>query len=132
MADEKITQPRLADVVAQDAKVVGDDEVQAEVHSVEPEVVSESVAAQVAQPREADSDSVNVHEVSVVTDRVILDPSDPLAVQVPDAGRGSLDLPIHALDAPTVEEVFSSEASEADTPEDPQPGDVTDNSNPDE
>lgn len=128
MADEKVTQVPAPDVVAQEPKLVGDDETQAEVHEVKPEVEREPVAAQVAQPRESDRDKVDVHETSVKLDRVITDTSDPLAVQVPDAGRGSLDLPIHRLDAPTVEEVFAEEAAsveerEGDAPSaaDPNP-----------
>lgn len=83
-------------VVAQEAKTVGDEELPAP-REPEVQVIQETEAAQVAQPREGDSDTVNVHEVSLAMDEVITDPSSPLAVQVPDAGRGSLDLPIHAL-----------------------------------
>jgi hypothetical protein len=91
----EVISPPVPEVVAQEAKIVGDDEL--EVFTVEPEVVEEQVAAQVAQPREADRDSVDVHETSVMLDEVITDPSDPRAVIIPDAGRGSLDLPIHRL-----------------------------------
>ncbi len=105
--------PELNEVVAQKAKLVGDEAVQEHVHEVKPEVNTEAVAAQVAQPREADNDKVPVHETAIALDRVITDPSDPLAVQVPDAGRGSLDLPIHGLAAPTVEQVFADSASDA-------------------
>lgn len=114
MADEKATDTQAPAVVAQEAKKVGDSEVQESVHKVEVEVTKEQVAAQVSQPREADSDKVNVHESYVAMDRVITDPSDPLAVQVPDAGRGDLSLPIHALDAGTPEEQFSKEAGSAE------------------
>lgn len=112
MAD-KATETQAPEVVAQEQKIVGDEAVQAEVHEVKPEVVNEDAARAVAQPREADGGSVRVHETVVRTDRVITDPSDPLAVQVPDAGRGDLSLPIHELDAPTVEQVFSSQAKSA-------------------
>ena len=111
MADKKIA-PEHPPIVAQDAKVVGDDAL--EVREPTVEVVKDQVAAQVAQPREGAADKVNVHEVVVATDTVITDPSSPLAVQIPDAGRGSLDLPIHRLDAPTVEQFFASEAAKAD------------------
>jgi hypothetical protein len=114
MADEKLTETKAPAVTAQEAKKVGDAEVQESVHEVKPEVVKEQVAAQVVQPREGDSDKVNVHETFVAMDRVITDPSDPLAVQIPDAGRGDLSLPIHRLDAPTVEDVFREQASSAE------------------
>lgn len=108
--------PDTPAVVAQEAKVVGDDALEPREPTVE--VNKDQVDAQVAQPREGDSDKVNVHEVVVATDTVITDPSDPLAVQVPDAGRGSLDLPIHNLDGPRVEDVFSGKA---DQPAEEQP-----------
>lgn len=111
MADNNI-KPEVPAVVAQEAKVVGDDNLQARKPSVE--VNKDQVTAQVAQPREGDADKVNVHEVAVATDTVITDPSDPLAVQVPDAGRGSLVLPVHSLDGPTVEKVFASDASKVE------------------
>lgn len=105
MAD---TTPPQTEVVAQEAKTVGDENLS--VREPDTQVNAEQVPAQVAQPREGDSDTVNVHETSVTTDTVITDPSDPLAVQVPDAGRGSLDLPIHRLNAPVVEDIFAKEA----------------------
>lgn len=105
--------PEQQEVVAQKAKQVGDENL-ADVHEVEVDTNKESVAAQVAQPREKDAKNVPVHETSVKLDEVITDPSDPRAVQIPDAGRGSLDLPIHSLDAPRVEEVFAEEAATAD------------------
>lgn len=120
MADENTT-PAAADVplptvVAQEAKVVGD----ADLTPREPttEVVQEQQPAQVAQPREDAVDKVNVHEVVVHTDTVITDTSDPLAVQIPDAGRGTLDLPIFGLNAPTVEQVFAEHASKSDDSDD--------------
>jgi hypothetical protein len=103
--------PELNPVVSQEGALVGDEAVQEHVHKVEPEVVSEAVDAQVVATPQPAADKVNVHETSVQLDTVITDPSSPLAVQVPDAGRGSLDLPIHALDAPTVEEVFAEHAA---------------------
>jgi hypothetical protein len=115
--------PTQQDVVAQDAKLVGD-EVNDEKFVVEPEVNTEAVPAQVAQPRESDPAQVPVHETYVATDEVITDPSDPRAVQVPDAGRGSLDLPIHALAEGHVEDKFSADASKPDEePEAPAEGD---------
>lgn len=83
-------------VTAQEAKTVGDEELP-EPRVPEVQVNESTEAAQVVQPREGDADTVNVHEVYLALDEVITDPSSPLAVQIPDAGRGSLDLPIHAL-----------------------------------
>jgi hypothetical protein len=103
--------PELNPVVSQEGALVGDEAVNEHVHKVEPDVVEESVDAQVVAQPEAPSSTVNVHETSVQLDTVITDPSSPLAVQVPDAGRGSLDLPIHGLAAPTVEEVFAEHAA---------------------
>lgn len=95
------------EVTAQEAKTVGDSDV---IHEADIAVYADTVPAQVMQPREGDSDVINVHEVFVVTDEVITDPSSPLAVQIPDAGRGSLDLPIHALARGTVEARFAAAA----------------------
>lgn len=114
MSDQNVTTdasesiaPVAPEVVAQESKTVGDEAVAAaEGRGVQVEVQKDEVAAQVAQPRESDPATVAVHEVSVQTDEVITDPSSPLAVQVPDAGRGTLDLPIHRLNEPTVEERF--------------------------
>jgi hypothetical protein len=106
-----IEKPVLADPVAQEAKLVGDDAL--EVREVPVDVHTDEVAAQVAQPREADSAVVHVHETSVTLDEVITDPSDPRAVQIPDAGRGSLDLPIHGLSGKTPEQVFADSASDS-------------------
>jgi hypothetical protein len=107
---ENNTTPDQTEVVAQEAKTVGDENIEAREPTVE--VTKEQVDAQVAQPREGDSDKVNVFETTVATDTVITDPSSPLAVQVPDAGRGSLELPSHALAGPTVEQVFADDADE--------------------
>lgn len=96
----------VTDVVAQEAKTVGDDNLP-EAREPQADVNQEPVAAQVAQPREGDADKVNVHEVVVTTDEVITDPSSPLAVQVPDAGRGDGSLPIHKLAGKRPEDVFA-------------------------
>lgn len=116
MADEKIQVPE-PQVTSQKGALVGDEAVQAAAKDVEPEVVSENVSAQVAPKRESDPKQVPVHETVVATDTVITDPSSPEAVQVPDAGRGSTDLPIHQLAEPKPEDVFSSEASKSEDPE---------------
>lgn len=110
---EEAVVPTLPVVTAQESMTVGDSEMEA--RSADVGVTKEEVPAQVMQPRANDADTVHVHEVYVVTDEIITDPSSPLAVQIPDAGRGSLDLPIHQLDRGTVEEVFAREASKADS-----------------
>lgn len=112
VSDADVT-PEAPEVVAQEAKTVGDDSLP-EPREPQADVRKDSVDAQVAQPRESDPATVAVHEVVVTTDTVITDPSDPLAVQVPDAGRGALDLPIHKLSGERVEDVFSREASTPD------------------
>lgn len=120
MADEnKIAAPEPQEVVAQEAKQVGDEV--AGPREVAPEVNTESVPAQVAQPRESDPKTVPVHETVVATDEVITDPSDPRAVQVPDAGRGDASVPIHGLGNPTPEQVFAEEAAGESKDEAPQP-----------
>lgn len=96
----------LPEVVAQDNMTVGDENL--EVRKVEPEVVNETAKSQVSPPRGADAASHPVHEVSVALDEVITDPNSPLAVQVPDAGRGDASLPIHRLAEGTPEDQFAS------------------------
>lgn len=71
------------------------------------------VKAQVTGPPAEAVSEVYVHESFVQTDKVITDPSDPLAVQIPDAGRGSLDLPIHQLTRERPEDFFAREASKS-------------------
>lgn len=105
--------PVQPEVVAQEAKTVGDEDAPA-AREPQADVRADEVDAQVVQPREPDPSKVAVHEVVVTTDEVIKDPASPLAVQVPDAGRGSLDLPIHALAGETVEAVFAREAPAPD------------------
>ena len=123
----ELKKPELNEVVAQGPKTVGDEEVQKHVHKVEPNVNTEPVDAQVTPDPDPPASKVNVHETFVEMDRVITDPSDPLAVQVPDAGRGSLDLPIHTLAGPTPEEFFASEAAsiEERDADAPVPGDAS-------
>lgn len=118
MADENVT-PSLPAVAAPENAVVGDDALTPREPTVE--VVSEDRPAQVTGPPAQVVDTVRVHEVVVTTDTVITDPSDPLAVQVPDAGRGSLDLPIHALAGPTVEQVFADDAASIEEADNGEP-----------
>jgi hypothetical protein len=112
--DTKIEAPAQPDVAVPEASLVGDDNV-AGVVTPTPEVNTESVPAQVTGAPAKEVDTVRVHETHVQTDQVITDTSDPRAVQVPDAGRGSLDLPIHQLGGPTVEEVFAKDSSSDDS-----------------
>jgi hypothetical protein len=110
------------DVVAQKSKLVGDESLPDPV-DVSVDSTEKRVAAQVAPDREKDAAKVSVDEVVVVTDEVITDPSDPKAVQVPDAGRGDASTPIAVAyrDGERVEDVFAREASEVDSDEEPAP-----------
>lgn len=118
MADENVT-PDLPGVAAPENAVIGDDGL--EVREATVEVVKEDQPAQVTGPPAKPVDTVRVHEVSIVLDEVITDPSHPLAVQVPDAGRGSLDLPIHALSGQTVEEFFIDSAPKVEEADNDEP-----------
>lgn len=123
MTDE-IKTPAQPEIVAQEPKVVGDENVEVAEASIS--VNTDAVPAQVSQPREDAAAEVPVHEVYVATDEVITDTSDPLAVQIPDAGRGSLDLPIHALGngVPSFEDA-SEEQDEERAPSDGSPVEPT-------
>ena len=113
MADNDVT-PRLPEVAVAENALVGDEAVQAAATQPEFEVNTDAVPAQTTgKPAEAVQE-VYVHESRVALDKVITDPHSPEAVQIPDAGRGSLVLPIHGLAAPTVEEVFAKEASKVE------------------
>lgn len=105
--------PELNEVVTQKGALVGDEAVNAAGTTPEADVVSEEVPAQVAGSNEPASATVRVHETYVVADKVITDPSSPEAVQIPDAGRGSLDLPLHSLADGHVEDRFDAANKEA-------------------
>jgi len=113
--EESLPKQRLG--VAGEA-LVGDEAVYGAHEPVEAEVVTESQTAQV-MPKERFSatveDEVPVHETYVQMDRVILDPSSPEAVPIPDAGIGFLDLPIHALADKTPEEKFEAGVNDEDS-----------------
>lgn len=116
-AEERVSEPTPAaasieqpGITAAENAQIGDENL-APVHEVEVDVNKESVPAQVAAPETKPVTEVYVHETSVKLDRVITDPSSPEAVQIPDAGRGDLSLPIHDLDNGTVEDFFSKHAS---------------------
>lgn len=101
-------------IVAQKNTLVGDEAVAAVETPFAVDDTDTTVKAQVSPPRAPESDKVAVREVFVVTDKFVLDPSSPEAVQIPDAGRGSLDLPIHGLNQPLPEDVFAEASAEAD------------------
>lgn len=105
MAIEVPQQP----VNAPENALVGEDAEGA--REAEVSVVAADVPAQVTGAPSVVAETVAVHEVAVATDKVITDPNSPEAVQVPDAGRGSLDLPIHALAGPRPEDVFAAASS---------------------
>lgn len=103
--------PKLTDPSAADNALVGDEAVYEHVREVEPEVVQEDVPAQLPPEPSKAAETVPVNEVYVALDEVILDPSSPLAVQIPDAGRGGLDLPIHVLARGTYDQQVESGAA---------------------
>lgn len=107
-----IPAPEQPAVAAPEASQIGDDEVAG---AFEPQIQSETdaVPAQVTGAPAKEVDEVKVHEVFVTTDEVITDTSDPRAVQIPDAGRGFLDLPIHALGNGTPEQQLARLADES-------------------
>lgn len=77
---------------------------------VQVDKVEEQVDAQAfpARPDYAlDSKKVDVHEVRVSLDEQV-SADHPAAVIVPPEGRGSNDLPIHKLSAPSPEQLLSS------------------------
>jgi hypothetical protein len=118
--DEETLAPEAPQVISQEGALVGDEN-QPEPREVEVYVNKDAVGAQVAPEREAPAEQVPVHEVQVTLDEVILDPSSPEAVQVPDAGRGFLDLPIHNLAKGTPEQRFEDGTADEAT----DPGSLT-------
>jgi hypothetical protein len=76
---------------------------------VEVRNITDQVDAQVNKTKVEVADKVDVHEVHVNPDHVITDPNSPEAVQIPDAGRGSLDLPLHAFEEGSVEDRFETD-----------------------
>ncbi len=112
MADN--LKPDLEVTVPQKGALVGDEAVLGVDSPVESEVYTDSVEAMTVAERSPDADKVLVHEVAVTLDRVITDPSSPEAVQIPDAGRGDLTLPIHSLAAPTADEKIAEDGGKAE------------------
>ena len=87
-----------------------------QIHNTEQEIQGQPQSAS----RDPHDGTVTVRETHVVTDRVILDPNDPLAVQVPkDSGASSVDRanPLgEALAAGTPEEQFGNGPAETTEP----------------
>lgn len=110
MADVPTTQDLQNDVAAPANALIGDDNLKP--RDPEVEQINESVPAQVMGKDVVPVDTVKVTETRVALDEVITDPSSPLAVQIPDAGRGSLNLPIHRLAAPKPEDVFAADTGD--------------------
>lgn len=108
---------KMPPVTSQKGAKVGDDNMP-DPREATVDVNTDAQDAQVVAKRDADPSKVYVHETSIQLDEVITDPSSPLAVLVPDAGRGSLTLPIHGLDAPRPDDVFAKEAKSESTPSD--------------
>lgn len=102
----------LPDVAAPKNALIGDENLP---DAREPgvDVNTDSVPAQTTGKPAEEVTKVYVHETNVTLDEVITDPHSPLAVQIPDAGRGSLDLPIHALTKDGVEAYFDKANAEA-------------------
>lgn len=88
------------------------------VHEPEVSVDDEAVDAQVKGPDQEPSTTTTVHETRVSVDKVITDPSDPLAVQVPPEGRGNALTPIAeawGVETPeTPEQALARKADESD------------------
>lgn len=84
------------------------------VKDAEVKVESNNAKAQVKAEGPKPVQHVTVHETHVKVDEVVTDPSSPLAVQVPPAGRGNALTPIgrtYGVDKPeTVEDVFARES----------------------
>ena len=112
MADVPTQNDLQNDIAVPENALVGDDALK--VRDPEVQQINESVPAQVMQDKVKVVDQVKVTETRVALDEVITDPSSPLAVQVPDAGRGFLDLPIHRLAAPKPEDVFAQASADAE------------------
>lgn len=112
MADE--LDLKLTEVSGPKEALVGDEAVYKNPHVVEPEIVQEDVPAVNAPEEDRHVDTIPLNEVYVQMDTVVTDPSSPEAVQIPDAGRGTNDLPIHSLLEGTVEDKFAAGENDED------------------
>lgn len=107
MADDNLLNP----IAAPENATIGDENLA--VRDAEVTKVDETVPAQTTGKPAVEVDTVRVTETHLSLDQVITDPHSPLAVQIPDAGRGPLDLPIHQLArAAKPEDQFAEAAAE--------------------
>ncbi len=83
----------LNPIAAPENATIGDDNLDVIQHEVIN--IDEEVAAQTTGKPAVEVETVRATETHLALDEVITDPHSPLAVQIPDAGRGPLDLPIH-------------------------------------
>lgn len=111
-------EPKLRDPSVPANALVGDEAVyDGNVMEPQVDVVQEDVPAQNMADPAPPVETVPVNEMYVQTDRVITDTSDPLALQIPDAGRGTLDLPIHVLARGTYDQQVEAGTAAEVTPE---------------
>lgn len=111
------TKNLLNPVAAPEGSTIGDENLEA--RSADVYQVNQDVPAQTTGKPAVEVPTVKVSETAVRLDEVITDPNSPLAVQIPDAGRGPLDLPIHRLaEAPKPEDVFNALKDEDDAESD--------------
>lgn len=115
--DKGVPAPEYIRASAPENALVGDEAVYGLDSPTEAEVVTDAVPAQVMSDEVVVVDEIPVHETYVQMDRVVLDPSAPEAVQIPDAGRGFLELPIHQLANGTAEEAIGRGDNEVTPPD---------------
>lgn len=78
----------------------------------EPQVIVQD--SYVTPAIKASNSGASVSEMHVIIDEVITDPLGPLGVQIPDAGVGFLDLPLHDLAKGTpTQQLARSEADDS-------------------
>lgn len=100
------TKDLLNPIAAPENAVIGDENLSPR----DPDVsqVNEDVPAQVTGAPAKPVETVKVTETVVALDEFVTRKDDPLGVQIPDAGRGPLNLPIHRLaEAGTPEQQFA-------------------------
>lgn len=101
-----------APVAAPANALIGDEAVQGAAKDVEVNVDTAAVPAQVIGKPSAPVKESPVNETYVKVDHAVLDPNSPEAVQIPDAGRGTTNLPIQGVaKGEKAEDVFAREAS---------------------
>jgi hypothetical protein len=102
----------LPGIAVADNALIGDEAVQSAYEAPEAHVVQEDVPAQTTGDSGSPVEVSKVHETTIILDKVVTDPHSPEAVQIPDAGRGTLDLPLHALAGKSPEQVFADSAKD--------------------